>query len=73
MGVLTKAELIRLLEESRFAHLQYVFNKTHERSLAEKAVDHPLFGNISLKNLIDFIWLHEQYHVDRIEEAKKSL
>lgn len=73
LGSLTKAELIRLLEESRFKYLQYIFNKTHERSLAEKAIDHPLFGKISLKNLIDFIWLHEQYHIDHIEEAKKSL
>ncbi|TAM75071.1 DinB family protein [bacterium] len=72
-GFLTKAELIRLLEESRFKYLQSVFNKTHESSLAEKSMDHLLFGKISLKNLIDFIWLHEQYHIDHIEETKKSL
>ncbi|TAM57556.1 DinB family protein [bacterium] len=72
-GSLSKAQLIRLLEESRFKYLQYIFNKTHETVLTEKSMDHPLFGKISLKNLVDFIWLHEQYHVDQIEKAKPRI
>lgn len=62
----TKADLIRALEESRFRHLQRVFNETHEATLVQKSTLHPAFGLISLKNLVDFVWLHEQYHVEQI-------
>lgn len=67
----TKKELVQLLEESRFQHLQYVFNETHERILAEKSMEHPAFGVLSLKNLVDFIWLHEKRHTDQIYEIKQ--
>ncbi|TAN14012.1 MAG: DinB family protein [Burkholderiaceae bacterium] len=63
---LTKAGLIRALEESRFRYLQRVFNETHEATLLQKSTVHPVFGLISLKNLVDFVWLHEQYHVEQI-------
>ena len=69
----TKDELVNLLEESRFRYLQDVFNETHERTLAEKSMDHPHFGLISLKNLVDFIWLHEQRHIEQINEIKKEI
>lgn len=61
-----KRDLIRALEESRFRYLQRVFNETHEATLVQKSTLHPVFGLISLKNLVDFVWLHEQYHVEQI-------
>ena len=69
----TKDALIQLLEESRFLHLQSVFNETHERILAEKSAEHPTFGIISLKNFIDSIWLHDQHHIDQIYRIRQSL
>ncbi|TAN07602.1 MAG: DinB family protein [Rhodanobacteraceae bacterium] len=62
----TRAELVALLGESRFAHLQHLFNKVHEEDLLAKSVEHPVFGPVSLKNLIDFIWIHEAYHLAQI-------
>jgi hypothetical protein len=69
----TKKELVQLLEKSRFHYLQTVFNETHERILAEKSMDHPWFGLISLKNLVDTIWLHEKRHTEQIAEIKEEL
>jgi hypothetical protein len=69
----SKSDVIKLLEESRFLYLQAVFNETHETILGEKSVDHPDFGFISLKNLVDSIWLHEQRHIKQIEEIKQEL
>lgn len=66
-AVSTRSGLLHLLEESRFKYLQYVFNKTHEEALAQKSIEHPLLGRVSLKNLIDMIWLHERHHVEQIE------
>lgn len=70
---LTKAELIGRLEESRFKYLQDVFNETHAQTLAEKSMQHAAYGEISLKNLIDTIWLHEQEHTRQIVQIKAAL
>lgn len=72
-GFFTKAALIRLLEESRFRDLQQVFNETHEQVLTEKSMQHPAFGAISLKNLVDFIWIHEARHTRQIEMLKNMM
>lgn len=69
----TKKEITHLLEESRFRYTQAIFNKTHEETLVEKSISHPSFGVISLKNLLDFIWLHEYRHMEQINEIKKQL
>lgn len=68
----TRAELVDLLEDARFRHLQHVFNETHERVLAAKSMVHPLFGPISLKNLVDLIWLHEAHHLSQIEDLRHA-
>ncbi|TAL72607.1 MAG: DinB family protein [Rhodanobacter sp.] len=72
-GTFSKAELIRLLEESRFRDLQALFNETHERVLAERSLEHPPFGRISLKNLLDTIWIHDDLHGKQIAAIKQSL
>ncbi len=69
----SKGELIRWLEESRFRDLQSVFNETHEDILAERSLEHPLFGPISLKNLVDTIWIHDEFHCKQIAAIKQSL
>lgn len=70
---LTKQRLIELLEESRFRDLQLVFNKTHERVLVDKSMQHPSLGQISLKNLMDYVWVHELHHVEQIEAIEKAV
>lgn len=69
----TKKDLIKFLETSRFQYLQAIFNEIHEKTLAIKSLDHPTLGLISLKNLVDFIWLHEERHIEQINEIKLSL
>lgn len=69
----TLAELIGLLEQSRFRDLQRVFNETHTRVLAAQSARHPVLGRISLKNLVDFIWIHEARHTRQIEELKARM
>jgi hypothetical protein len=70
---LTKNECITYLEDARFQYLQAIFNETHEKTLAEKSMDHPVFGLISLKNMVDFIWMHEKRHCEQITEIKQEL
>lgn len=68
-----RCELIQLLEESRFRYLQAIFNETHEKSLENKSIYHPGLGEISVKNAIDFIWLHELRHIEQISEISQQL
>jgi len=72
-GRFSKGELIRWLEESRFRDLQSVFNETHEDVLAERSLEHPLFGLISLKNMVDTIWIQDEFHYKQIAAIKQSL
>lgn len=45
-----------------------------DKSLLElRAMPHPLFGAINLKQAISFIGLHEKRHLEQIEEVKKRL
>lgn len=71
--MMTKENLLQLLEESRFQHLQFVFNETHERILAKKSMKHQDFGEISLKNAVNLIWLHEKRHINQIQEIRQQL
>ncbi len=71
--IITKKNLLELLEESRFQHLQFIFNETHERILAKKSMNHQDFGAISLKNAVDLIWLHEKRHIYQIQEIREKL
>lgn len=72
INFLTRPALIQQLEESRFRHLQRVFNETHERELAEKSAPHPLYGRISLKNLVDLVWLHDRHGIQHIEGIRAA-
>lgn len=65
----TRDDLVKQLEATRFRDLQHVFNETHERVLAERSVQHPRFGRISLKNLVDLVWLNDEHQARRIERA----
>ncbi len=69
----SKKEITQLLEASRFQYTQAIFNETHKRSLTEKSVEHPGFGEISLKNMLDVIWLHEEQHLQQLKEIKQQL
>ncbi|MCL6573087.1 MAG: DinB family protein [Bacillus sp. (in: Bacteria)] len=73
LSFFTKKELITYLEEARYLYSQAIFNETHEKTLAEKSMEHPLFGFISLKNVVDFIWMHELRHCEQITEIKHEL
>lgn len=69
----TRKEINYLLEQSRFLYVQAIFNETHEKILKEKSINHPIFGRISLKNLLDFIWLYELQYIHLIHEIKQEI
>ncbi|MGE7602147.1 DinB family protein [Peribacillus sp. NPDC097675] len=69
---LTLDEVKTKLSTSREA-LEAVVSKANESALNEKSFPHPMFKNLSLKQWIPFIGLHEKRHLLQIEELKSKL
>ncbi|MBT2655430.1 DinB family protein [Bacillus sp. ISL-18] len=69
---LTLVEMKKKLSESREA-LTKVVDIADPLLLAQRAYPHPVFGELSLKQWIPLIGLHEKRHIEQIEELKKEL
>ncbi|MFJ7829808.1 DinB family protein [Peribacillus sp. NPDC097284] len=68
----TLAEVKAKLASSRKA-LEKVISQVKENDLEEKSFPHPLFKDLSLKQWIPFVGLHEKRHLLQIEELKAKL
>lgn len=68
----TLQEVKDKLAESRAALVQLV-DSADEKDLEEKSFPHPLFKDLSLKQWIPFVGLHEKRHLLQIEELKSKL
>ncbi|RRN72436.1 DinB family protein [Peribacillus simplex] len=60
------------LSESRKAFIQVV-DQAKRNDLEQKSFPHPLFKELSLKQWITFVGLHEKRHLMQIEELKSKL
>ncbi|MGG4267042.1 DinB family protein [Peribacillus simplex] len=68
----TLSELKDKLSESRKAFIQVV-DHAKLNDLEQKSFPHPLFKELSLKQWITFVGLHEKRHLMQIEELKSKL
>ena len=41
--------------------------------LEDKSVTHPVLGAMSVKQMIEFVGLHEKRHIGQIREIKQSI
>jgi len=65
--------ILNMLKESRTMLLN-VLNKIETDSiLREKSAKHPLFGILPLTQWIELIYLHEQRHIEQINEIKSQI
>ncbi|PLR95386.1 DinB family protein [Bacillus sp. T33-2] len=65
-------ELVSRLNHSR-QKVNSFLNDADEKSLADKSLQHPAFGRLSLKQAIEFIGHHEKRHLRQINEVKEWL
>lgn len=68
----TLEELQIKLEASQQGLLQLA-ETTNEHDLERKAFQHPVFGDMSLKQWLPFIGWHEKRHIKQIQEVKEKL
>ncbi len=69
---ITLEEMKNKLSESRSA-LTNIVNSTDRALLEQRSYPHPMFGELSLKQWIPFVGLHEKRHLAQIEELKENL
>lgn len=65
--------MIRLLEKSREALISSLNLVEDVSSLTQKAVNHPVFGELPLDQWVELIYLHEQRHIEQIKEIKSVI
>ena len=62
--------MLNILTESR-GNLLNVLRAIHDKSvLSKKAAKHPAFGELSLEQWIELLYLHEQRHIEQIKDIK---
>ncbi|MEH7417965.1 DinB family protein [Neobacillus drentensis] len=69
---ITLVEMKKKLSQSREA-LTKVVDTADPSLLTQRAYPHPVFGELSLKQWIPLIGLHEKRHLAQIEELKEEL
>ncbi len=66
-------QMIDLLNESRKKLMTFLNTIEDKSVLAEKSVMHPALGELPLDQWIEQIYLHEQRHIEQINELKLLL
>ena len=62
--------MLNLLKKSR-ENLLNVFRAIDDKSiLNKKAAKHPAFGELSLEQWIELLYIHEQRHIEQIKDIK---
>ena len=66
-------QIIDLLNDSR-TKLRTLLDTVNDKEiLAERSVEHPALGDLSLDQWVDMLYLHEQRHIEQIKEIKSML
>jgi hypothetical protein len=64
------SQLQEMLTESRNIFLE-VYNSIEDKSiLTEKFVKHPIFGDLSLDQWVELLYLHESRHIEQIKKIQ---
>ena len=63
-------QMIDMLEEARIQLINVLNSIKDESVLSKKAVRHPLFGYLPLYQWVETVYLHEQRHIEQIQEIK---
>lgn len=66
-------EIIDLLNHSRTNLVNFLGNIDDKSLLEEKTAKHPALGELLLSQWIEQIYLHEQRHIEQIQEIKAYL
>lgn len=67
---ISKEDLMKAANHARTPLLEFINESIVWTDLEEKSIVHPVFGRMSIKQMIEFIGLHEKRHIEQIKEIK---
>lgn len=70
---ISKDDLLEKLNQVRAPLIEYLGQLTEETVFEDKSMVHPLFGPMSIKQILEFMALHEKRHIEQIKELKESI
>ncbi|MEC1722963.1 DinB family protein [Schinkia azotoformans] len=70
---MSKDELLKKLNHVRTPLIEYLGQLTEETVFEDKSMVHPLFGPMNIKQILEFMALHEKRHIEQIKELKESI
>jgi hypothetical protein len=62
--------MLNLLTKSRENLLNVLRSIDDKSILSKKAAKHPAFGELSLEQWIELLYIHEQRHIEQIKDIK---
>ncbi|MGD6819048.1 DinB family protein [Metabacillus sp. 84] len=68
-----RVETITALEEARRDLTQFTELLKEDFDLTKRALKHPVLGELSVKQWIEFVGYHEKRHLLQIQEVKESI
>jgi hypothetical protein len=70
---LTLEQIVEELDRSREILLEVLSRIEDKSLLAQRSAKHPLFGHLPLDQWVELIYLHDQRHIEQIEETKSYI
>jgi hypothetical protein len=70
---ISKEDLLKIVNHARTPLLEFINEIIDGTVIEDKSMIHPVFGAISIKQMIEFIGLHEKRHIEQIKEIKESI
>lgn len=66
-------QIVGMLNDSRTLLLDILHGIADPEVLLQRTVKHPLFGELPLNQWVEIVYLHEQRHIEQIQEIKTRI
>jgi hypothetical protein len=70
---ISKEDLLKATNHVRTPLLEFINEFIDLTVTEDKSMIHPVFGRMSIKQMVEFIGLHEKRHIEQIKEIKERL
>lgn len=70
---ISKEDLLKAANHARTPLLEFINEFIDLTVIEDKSMIHPVFGRMSIKQMVEFIGLHEKRHIEQIKEIKERV
>lgn len=70
---ISKEDLMKMASQERMPFLDFINEMIGQGDIEGKSMIHPVFGAISIKQMMEFVYLHEKRHIAQIKAMKENI